>query len=101
MKIDKKTLTYMQADIARVLDKLNVSPANINTTADRLSVWHRVYMCRAYTDDHPAIYCRDDSTRILSYQEDYPMYPCGSNDDSLDTALKYAIKKINQKEAKS
>ena len=51
-------------------------------------------MNRRYNDSNLNIRKGLDEKRLLEYNPDYEIYPCNTNDETLETALKYILEKL-------
>jgi hypothetical protein len=106
LKIDKENLAKMQEDIEAVLPYYlkanNTSLTNLVEWQIR-DIWFHVYVNLTYPDNAPFMkwIINDNGGRLLQINReryDDNMYPCGTNDDTLYSALKHIIKIIKEKQ---
>ena len=104
MKIDEQTRLSMQRDIYQMICFLGVEKVeqyfSENPVSCVFDLWHKVFCNRAYPSDNSNVVFIDTGGalkhRLLNYNENYEMYPCGSNDDTLKTALLKVTKTVLQ-----
>ena len=104
MKIDKDTLATMQDNCLKVWNRLiEIYPdiqgkLNEKTAND---LWFRTWSSVAYPDTNPNVIKDADGKRILEFNPDYDLYPCDSDDKTMQAALNRIYKYIqNNTEAK-
>lgn len=107
LKIDKENLAKMQEDIEAVLPfylkKFNTSLSAL-TEGEIHDIWFHVFANLTYPDDTPFvrnIINDNEGKRLLQINReryDNNLSPCGTNDDTLYSALKHIIKNIKEKQ---
>lgn len=93
MKIDSIVRQKMKEDIAIMVNyffPIGISELSIGNMHN---VWFKVFSNRKYDDKNPNVIFID-GVRLLSYDEHYELYPCDSNDNSLQTALISIFKEL-------
>ena len=90
MKVTFKTLQAMRRDIRTIAEYYNfndtIAAFKKDESATAFSLWHHVVMNRAYTSDNPNVKFIGNG-RLLRYDENFHLYPEGTNDNTLKTAL--------------
>ena len=107
LKIDKENLAKMQEDIEAVLPYcLKTFNTNLSTLTEGQihDIWFHVFANLSYPDDTPfmkRVINNNEGKRLLQINPeryDDVLYPCGTNDDTLYSALKHIIKNIKEKQ---
>ena len=97
MKIDKNTLQIMTNDIKVIIDhkKLDVNLLDVN---ELNYLWFATYCNRTYSDDNKNVFKDSSGNRVLSYidRENYDLYPCNTNDNTIYTALNVILKTLQK-----
>jgi hypothetical protein len=91
MKVDKETRDRIKEDMRKVMDAFHLYPENCTDSRSLHSIWGFICSERRYDDTHPRFQGRE---RILPHDPDHDLYPCGTNDDTLQTALAWAMKEL-------
>ena len=107
MKVTNEVFQKMKSDIKAVMDFHNVS-GTIGIYSDDilLSIWHRTFQNR-YSQSmvkiagvevtNPNIDFKENGDRLLERDTKYELYPCGTNDSTLLTAVRKAVNEIVSK----
>ncbi len=98
MKVKPSTLahmaelqrTYLAARFPDVLANIRSDPSAIST-ANLWTIWHHV-TDESRTPDGETRF--KDRARVLPFNWEFELYPDGTNDTTLETALKAAIKLV-------
>lgn len=93
MKIKDPEYSQMKEFIRKTLIALDIHPFLICNNSRKYQIWHKAHCCATYPDDNPNALCK--GKRAID-KVDFPLYPCGSNDESLLTALNKIIKELNE-----
>jgi hypothetical protein len=95
MKINDNVLQKMISDLRVVIKAYNLDSLKYTelSISDFFTMWHFVYNNRRYLNDNRNIKFVEGK-RILEHDDDFEFYPCDTNDDTLLTALKKAVKII-------
>lgn len=81
---------YLAARFPLVLDAIKADISKVST-AEMWTVWHHVTDEIRFDDSHPRFHGR---ARVLPYNFDFPLYPDNTNDATLETALRAALKQL-------
>ena len=96
MKIDNLTLANMEQDIKTVIKNTDF-PVKISdlTVYDLNNIWFMTWCNRTYPDNHPMV-IKINGQRILSFidRDEYDLYPCNTNDNTIFTALNKILKNL-------
>jgi hypothetical protein len=95
MKIDSNTFLKMKTDLSVIIKSYNLNYIKFEdlTDSDIFAIWSFVYNNRKYTESNKNVKFID-GMRLLPLDIDFNYYPCDTNDNTLLTALKKAIKDI-------
>jgi hypothetical protein len=101
MKVSKIELEKMKSDLRVVLNHYNkvhnisFEGFDVFDIPDSIcfNLWTIVYSNRRYGNDNSNVIFVNN-TRLLEYDENFVFYPCNTNDNTLLTALKKAIKEL-------
>ena len=97
MKIDNLTLAQMENDIKTIINNIDF-PKKIKdlNVYDLNNLWFITWCNRTYPDSHPMVKKDLTGQRILSFidRDNYDLYPCGSNDTTIFTALNKILKNL-------
>jgi hypothetical protein len=95
MKINENVYYKMKSDLRVIIKAYGLSELKFTdlSISDFYTIWHFVYMNRRYSDDNRNVKFINGK-RLLSMDDNYVYYPCDTNDDTLLTGLKKAIKEI-------
>ena len=96
MKVTKEVLEQMKSDIKTVLDYYLVVKPKFEDLykSDYFTIWSWVWMNRRYNDSNLNVRKGLDGKRLLEYNPDYEIYPCNTNDETLETALRSILEKL-------
>lgn len=100
MKIDKQTLAKMEQAVAITWHHLAAKCPDIKpephklTTGDLQYLWYKTWTNIAYPDDNPNVMKLQNGKRLLPHDADFPLYPCGSSDTHVLTAMKAIARNI-------
>jgi hypothetical protein len=105
LKVDNENLAKMQEDIEAFLPYfLKKNDVNLSDLSDKQMhyIWFHVYSNLTYPDNHPYVEAiiKDNGGRLLQFNPqryDDCMYPCGTDDHTLSSALKHIFKNIKEK----
>lgn len=96
-KIDGPDYEVRKQDLQTLIDHLGpkrvLESYETNPTATLHRLYERIWFDRRNPDSHPT-FVAGHRERIFPYQEDYEIYPCDSDDQSLRTMLKRAIYEV-------
>lgn len=92
MKVKEPEYSKMKEFIFKVLAAFEISPKQIRNE-HFFHLWMKTFYCVTYPDDNPNALIK--GKRIIP-QQDFPLYPCQSNDDSLNTAIRKIIKELSK-----
>ena len=97
MKIDSTTLAVMKKDISTIIHYYKIDVKKVTLNKMRY-LWFKTYMNRTYLDDNANVKKDDNGKRILPFIdcEKFPLYPCGTNDTTLSTALKAILTELQK-----
>jgi len=90
MKIKPNTLTDMVSRLNVTLKHLrerNPNRCYVLSVGDLRDLWHFIYAETTYDISHPRFNGRE---RAFTYDPTFPLYPDGTNDTTMLTALKAA-----------
>ncbi len=91
MKIDKVTFEAMRRSMQTTYTHLcTMRPANSNIEfTDSLlnELWYLTWMSIAYESSNPNVLCNDQG-RLFCHNPQAELYPCGTDDVTLTTALR-------------
>ena len=97
MKVKFNTLQQMRRDIKVVAEHYGYMEClrlfNADSVCTAHWLWNKVFMNRSYSSDNPNVVLLQ-SGRLLKYEPDFEMYPDGTNDDTLKTALVKVCRQI-------
>ena len=62
------------------------------TDSDLMHVWFRTATSASFDDTNPNVLRDADGKRLFEYDFNYPLYPCDTNDITMQTAIRKAIK---------
>ena len=93
MKIDKTTREMMKQDIKVVLfhlaEQSDISVKEIDFTIPLIhSLWFKTVCSKSYDISNPNCITKENGERLLKLNEKYELYPCNTNDTTIETALK-------------
>jgi len=90
MKVTKEVREQMKSDIKTVLDfYLPNYPNYLDLSVrDYYTIWSWVWMNKKYDDSNGNVRFTKDGNRLFEYNPDFEIYPCNTNDKTLETALK-------------
>ena len=93
MRIDKDTLQNMESKVLLVWSLLKrrypeIKPAAELTPGMLHDLWFRTWASVNYPDCNPNVLRFDTGERVLQYDPTFELYPCGSDDTTLLTALR-------------
>lgn len=97
MKIKGKDFKKMKADVLSIVDSIwgrefVARTYAMNPVRVAHDLWWRVCMDRTQDDSHPRF--KEGAIRFLSYDPDFEIYPCGSNDEHIYTAMKKILNEL-------
>ena len=92
MKIDEGTRKQMLTDVKAIIKYLPYDLDNLEIW-QKHDIWFRTYANRKYPDNHPYIY-KKNGKRVLEQDLNYELYPCDTNDNTIETAINWIIKNI-------
>ena len=88
MKVTGNDLLKMRADIKILVDYLTEGKGFKNPSITTMhDVWFNVYANRRYEDSHPMV-IKIEGKRLLEQDKNFDLYPCDTNDNTIETALK-------------
>ena len=98
MKVNELVFKKMKSDLRIVLDYYKdlygITFDNIEIPVSTyFNLWHSVYANKRYTNDNKNVNFVEGK-RLFELDESFEYYPCDTNDDTLLTALRKAIKEI-------
>jgi len=97
MKIDNNTLQIMQNDIKVMINffKLDVNKLDVYNLNN---IWFVTWCNRTYEDNNGNVIKKENGERLLSFidRDKYDLYPCGTNDTTIFTALNKILKNLQQ-----
>jgi hypothetical protein len=82
--------TYLSARFPAVLEAIKADPAKVSS-AELWTIWHHITDEIRFDDSHGRFANRK---RVFPHNFDFPLYPDGTNDDTCETALRWAIKQL-------
>ena len=91
MKINKKAREIMKDGIRGTLKAFNVNAKDVITLGTMNTIWFKSFQLKTYPRRNFTNISIDFS---VVTKEEYPLYPCDSNDKSIDTALKVIFKEL-------
>ena len=97
MKVDKKTFEQMKKDLWVLINYVGVKKVQQmycrQPIGTAFKLWMRLYDCKVY-DEHPHILWKSDGSRLFPKDSEFNLYPCKTNDTTLQTALVKALDEI-------
>jgi hypothetical protein len=97
MKVTPEVYQKMKSDIKVILNiyfpYAETIPFEFFRISDLHEIWFKVYANRKYEDSHPMVQ-KKNGKRVLKLDESFEMYPCDTNDNSLQTALIKLFKEL-------
>lgn len=95
MKISDNIFQKMKSDLAIIIKAYGLSELKFGELkeSDFYTLWHFVYCNRKYPESNKNVRLVNGK-RLLSLDINFEYYPCDTNDNTLGTALKKAIKEI-------
>lgn len=96
MKVSQDVLIKMKSDIEVILNHynlINIKYEDFSTT-DIFNIWSIVYANRKYNENNSNVIFTSNDVRLLERDLTFEWYPCDTNDNSLETALRKVLKEI-------
>jgi hypothetical protein len=108
MKISNEVFEQMKMDIEKLFQYYNLMNLDYKklNSKDFFNTWHRLYqniysptecMINSKLEINPNIDFLPNGQRLFDYNPNFDFYPCNSNDSTLLTALKKAVKQVLEK----
>ena len=97
MKINKSTFLKMQSDINSILPYYMVrKQVELKEITEALmhDIWFTVYANRVWNNKDIRLFRGEFNERVLSFNANYELYPCNTNDTTISTALNKIHKQI-------
>lgn len=94
MKIDKLTLDQMKNDIEVICKYFFPKGINELSIGNMHNIWFKTFANRKY-DDLNGNVIFVNGKRLLKQDDLYSLYPCDTNNNSLQTALILIFKQLN------
>ena len=94
MKIDSTTRNKMKTDIQIVCDYFFPKGVYELSIGNMHNVWFKCFANRNYPNDNGNVIFIEGK-RLLEQDITYSLYPCDSNDNTLQTALISIFKELN------
>jgi hypothetical protein len=91
MKIDKQAREIMKDGIKGTLKAFNIKAKDVVTIELMNQLWFKSFQLKTYTRARFPNLVIDFPTVT---NKEYPLYPCDSNDKTIDTALKTIFKEL-------
>lgn len=66
------------------------------TNSDLMHVWFRAATSVSFDDTNPNVLRDANGKRLFEYDFNYPLYPCDTNDTTMVTAIRKAVKNYLQ-----
>ena len=88
--IANKLRAYLAARFPAVLETIRQAPDKVST-AELWTLWFHVCDETRFPDDHGRF---KDRARVLPHDFNFPLYPDGTNDATLETGLKAVLKML-------
>ena len=97
MKVTPEVYSKMKSDIKVMLKVYfpyaETIPFEFFRISDMHDIWFKTFVNRNYEDSHPMVKKREGK-RVLSFDPNYELYPCDTNDNSIQTALIKIFKEL-------
>jgi hypothetical protein len=105
MKISNEVFEQIKKDIEKLFQYYNLMNLNYEKldSKDFFNTWHRLYIniysptecnINGKLEINPNIDFLPNGQRLFEYNPNFEFYPCNTNDSTLLTALKKAVKQI-------
>ena len=96
MKMSRGKFLEIKSLFAQALYKNKIAAKEIvGRTREVWQVWNFIFAEIAYDDSHPRFKGRD---RQFKYNSEFELYPCGTNDKTLETALFKIVRELAKEE---
>lgn len=96
MKISRGKLLEIKSLFAQALHANKITAKEIVAHTSAIwQVWNYIFAEINYDDSHPRFKGRK---RQFKYNPSFELYPCGTNDKTLETALKKVVRELAKNE---
>ena len=83
--------------IEAICNHYNVDVSGVCTTGTMFLIWHKAYMNTVYDDSNPNV-IKINGKRLIANNPKFAMYPDSSNDNHIETALKWIFGYLTEKQ---